>query len=170
MNNSFFAARPFLIPSLLLALGMSAVILSALGFEHIGGYIPCALCLLQRDPYYIGVPVALLAVLASLINLPPAVSRVLLGLAAVLMLVGVGLGIYHSGVEWRFWEGPASCSTSVNAVAKSAGGLLDDLSNQHGPSCSDATLRVLGLSFAGWNVLTSLALAAIAIWGATRKA
>ena len=34
----------------LLTLGMGATVGGALAFEHVGGYIPCALCLLQRDP------------------------------------------------------------------------------------------------------------------------
>ena len=40
-------------------LGLSAAtILGALAFEHFGGYQPCALCLMQRTPYYLGVPLA----------------------------------------------------------------------------------------------------------------
>ena len=161
-------SRPFLIPAILLTLGMAVVILSALGFQHIGGYIPCALCLLQRWPYYIGVPVGILAVLSAAMNAPPAVTRTLLLLAGLIMIVSAGMGVYHAGVEWKFWEGPATCSTSVNAVATDTKSLLDDLSNQHGPSCTDATPRVLGLSFAGWNVITSIVLAAFAGWSARR--
>jgi disulfide bond formation protein DsbB len=164
------ADRPNLGVALLLTLGMAVVILSALGFEHIGGYVPCALCLLQRNPYYIGVPLGILAILAAWLRLPPIVTKVLIALVVLAMLIGAGLGVYHSGVEWRFWEGPASCSTSVNAVSQNAGSLLDDINKQHGPSCTDATLRVLGLSFAGWNVIASLILAAIGIRGLLRKA
>jgi disulfide bond formation protein DsbB len=164
------ADRPSLGVALLLTLGMAVVILSALGFQHIGGYVPCALCLLQRDPYYIGVPLGLVAILAAWLRLPPMVAKVLIALIVLAMLIGAGLGVYHAGVEWRFWEGPASCSTSVNAVSQNAGSLLDDINTQHGPSCTDATLRVLGLSFAGWNVIASLALAAIGIRGLLRKA
>jgi disulfide bond formation protein DsbB len=163
------ASRPYLATSLVLTLGMAVVILTALGFEHLGGYVPCALCLLQRNPYYIGVPVGILAVIAAGLRLPPIVARLLIGLIVILMLVGAGLGVFHAGVEWRFWEGPASCSTSVNAISTSAGSLLDDINKQHGPSCTDATLRVLGLSFAGWNVVVSLILAAIGLRGALRK-
>ena len=166
--TTILGGRPHLLSALLLTAGMAVVILSALGFQHIGGYIPCALCLMQRWPYYIGIPVAVLAVLSSLFNLPPVVTRLLLGIAVVTMLVGAGIGVYHAGVEWKFWEGPASCSTSIDAIAKSTGNLLDDLSNQHGPSCTDATLRVLGLSFAGWNVIVSLALAAIGLRAAMK--
>lgn len=162
-------SRPMLWPALLLAAGMVVVILSALGFEHIGHYVPCALCLLQRWPYYLGIPIAVLAVLSAAMNAPPAVTRTLLLLAGLAMLIGGGMGVYHAGVEWKFWEGPATCATSVDAITKNANDLLADLNAQHGPSCTDASLRVLGLSFAGWNVITSAVLAGIAVFGATRK-
>ena len=53
--------RAQVLGALFLAVAMAATVGTALGFEHIGGYIPCALCLMQRTPYYIGVPVALVA-------------------------------------------------------------------------------------------------------------
>lgn len=151
-----------------LALGMAATVGSALGFEHIGGYIPCALCLLQRQPYYYGIPLAVLAMLNARFGGPDWVTRLLVGLVGVLMVVGAGMGVYHSGVEWHFWEGPATCATSANGVTQDAGNLLNDLNAVKGPSCTDAALRVLGLSFAGWNVIASLVLAAIAIRGLKR--
>lgn len=164
------ASRSMLWPALLLTAGMAVVILSALAFEHIGHYVPCALCLLQRWPYYIGIPIGVLAVLSSALNAPPAVTRTLLLLAGLSMLISAGMGVYHAGAEWKFWAGPSTCATSVDAITKNAGDLLSDINTQHGPSCTDASLRVLGLSFAGWNVITSLVLGAIAVFGATRKA
>jgi disulfide bond formation protein DsbB len=164
------ASRPMLWPALFLTAGMAVVVLSALGFEHIGHYVPCALCLLQRWPYYIGIPIGILAILSSAINAPPALTRTLLLLAGLSMLIGAGMGVYHAGVEWKFWEGPATCSTSVDAITKNAGDLLNEINIQHGPSCTDASLRVLGLSFAGWNVITSIVLAGIAVFGASRRA
>ena len=77
----------------LLSLGMAATVGGALAFEHIGGYIPCALCLLQRNPYYIGIGVGLAAVLSSILRLPPVVTKLLFLAIAALMLVGMGLGI-----------------------------------------------------------------------------
>jgi len=162
--------RPMLWSALILTAGMVVVILSALGFEHIGHYVPCALCLLQRWPYYIGIPIGLLAVLSAAMNAPPAVTRSLLLLAGLSMIVSAGMGVYHAGAEWKFWDGPSTCATSVDAITKNAGDLLADMNTQHGPSCTDASLRVLGLSFAGWNVITSVVLAGIAVIGATRKA
>jgi disulfide bond formation protein DsbB len=150
-------------------IGMVLTVGGALAFQHIGGYIPCALCLLQRDPYYYGIPVGILAVGASAFGLPAWITRALLIVVGLMMLVGAGLAVYHSGVEWAFWEGPASCGGGAG-VTTNAGNLLGDLNAVHGPSCTEAALRVLGLSFAGWNVIASLLLAVLAFTGAKKAA
>lgn len=154
---------------LLLTAGMATVILSALAFQHIGGYMPCHLCLVQRDPYYYSIPVGILAVGTVAFKLPSWTGRVLLSLIGLMMLVGGAIAVYHSGVEWGFWAGPSSCTNPAGAMSTNAASLLDDLNTVRGPSCDAAALRVLGLSMAGWNVLTSAALAAIAFIGAFRK-
>lgn len=168
MTTTAIHTRPGLGYALLLTAGMAVVVGSALGFEHIGGYIPCALCLLQRNPYYIGIGIGMLAILASIAKLPGRVVQALLIVIAIIMVVSAGLGVYHAGVEWAFWEGPSSCSVGGAAGMSGAGNILDQLNSVKGPSCTEATLRVLGLSFAGWNVLTSVALAALAFFGATK--
>ena len=155
--------------AVLLTVGMAATVGGALGFEHIGGYIPCALCLMQRDPYYYGIPVAAAAALSGFLGGPAWLTRGLLAIAGVMMLVGAGLGVYHAGVEWHFWEGPATCATAAQGVTQNAGDLLSDLNAKTPPSCSDASFRFLGLSFAGWNVIASLILAAIAFVGVRSK-
>jgi disulfide bond formation protein DsbB len=131
----------------------AATILGALGFEHIGGYQPCALCLMQRTPYYLGVPLAAVALLAVWLAAPRVLTIILFAAFALLMLYGAGLAVYHSGVEWAFWEGPASCAPTVGVG--SAEDMLNQLTTQHAPSCTDAPWRLFGLSFAGWNVLAS---------------
>lgn len=163
------ANRTRTMTALFLAVAMALVVGSALAFEHIGGYIPCALCLEQRTPYYIGAPLMLVAAIISLTGGPPWAVRGLLAIGGLLMLYGLVLGVYHSGVEWHWWDGPASCATSADAVTKDAGSLLGDLSSKKPPSCDSAALRVLGLSFAGWNVLASAVLAAIAFRGTSQK-
>ncbi|PLU20305.1 disulfide bond formation protein B [Sinorhizobium medicae] len=159
--------RQFLF-ALLVTIGMAATVGIALGFEHFGGYIPCALCLLQRDPYYYGIPLGVAAVLTSALKLPSWTTRTLLLIIGILMLIGAGLGVYHAGAEWHFWEGPSTCATTAQGVSSDVGDLLGDLDAKHAPSCTDAALRVFGLSFAGWNVVASLVLAAIALSGARR--
>lgn len=150
------------------ALGMIVTVGTALGFQHIGGYIPCKLCLEQRLPYYIGIPVMLLALASSALRLPASVTRGLLLAGALLMAWGLYLGIFHSGVEWGWWPGPTDCG--VVAAPETGGSLLDRLDEVVPPSCDQAAGRFLGLSFAGWNVVASLGLAAIALVAALRKA
>ncbi|WEX76792.1 disulfide bond formation protein B [Sinorhizobium numidicum] len=168
MIESSAAHRQQLLFAVLVTLGMTAAVGGALGFEHIGGYIPCALCLLQRDPYYYGIPLGILAILTSVLKLPAWMTRTLLVLVGILMLVGAGIGVYHAGAEWHFWEGPSTCATTAQGISSDVGDLLGDLDAKHAPSCTDAALRVLGLSFAGWNVIASLILAAIALRGAAK--
>lgn len=165
MSQTLTSSRAGFGYSALLAIGMIIVVGSALGFQYIGHYIPCALCLEQRQPYYYGIPVAIVAALTALLRLPSWITRTLLAIAGLLMVVGGGIGVYHAGVEWHFWAGPTTCSTSAGSLTQNAGDLLNELSTVKGPSCTEAALRVLGISMAGWNVVASVILAAIAFVG-----
>jgi disulfide bond formation protein DsbB len=151
--------------ALLLAIAMAVVVGTALGFEHIGGYIPCALCLEQRIPYYLGVPLMIVAAIAAAMKAPVMITRVLFLAGGGLMLYGAGLGVYHSGVEWGWWPGPADCSGAAG-LTTDASNLLADINAKKPPACNEAALRVLGLSFAGWNVLASVVLALGCLRGA----
>ncbi len=148
--------------ALLVLAGMAITVGTALGFEHIGGFIPCKLCLEQREPYYAGIPVAALALAAAASGWRPVLSRGLLLIVGLLMTYGMFLGIYHSGVEWGWWPGPTDCVAAADAPSTSAGNLLETIDRIVPPSCDEAAGRFFGLSFAGWNVLASVALAAIA--------
>lgn len=168
MTLAAATGRTQTIGAALAAAGMAVTVGTALAFQHLWGYIPCKLCLEQRIPYYIGIPVMLLALAASLLKLPPLVTRGLLLAGALLMSWGIWLGGFHSGVEWGLWAGPADCG--VVAAPEGSGSLLDQLDTVIPPSCDEAAGRFLGLSFAGWNVVASLFLAAIAYAAAFRKA
>jgi disulfide bond formation protein DsbB len=132
----------------------AAVILAALAFEHIGGHIPCALCLQQRYAYYGGIP-ALVAALALLRAGNAPVAAAVFVLVGAAFAINAGLGIYQAGAEWKLWQIP-SCGA--------AGGMprfdLDNLNLEKTSICGVANWRFLGLSFAGWNVLVSALLAA----------
>ena len=152
--------------ALFLAFAMAAVVGGALAFQHIGGYIPCKLCYEQRIPYYVGVPLMLLAALVSVLRMPAWIVRALLAIGGLLMLYGLCLGIYHSGVEWAWWPGPTDCTNVAGPVDTGGNGVLDALDKFVPPSCDKAALRILGLSMAGWNAIASLILAAAAFRGA----
>ncbi|MBA8881598.1 disulfide bond formation protein B [Phyllobacterium myrsinacearum] len=163
-------SSPHLKTAVFLLLAMIVTVGSALGFQYIGGYLPCKLCLEQRFPYYAGIPLMALAVLASAYRWPAALTRTLLALGGILMLIGLGLAVFHSGVEWKFWAGPTDCTAVSMSITTNAGNLLNDMNAIHPPACDTAALRVLGLSFAGWNAIASLILAAIAFRGAKKAA
>ena len=143
--------------------GMCAVILSALAFEHIGGYQPCKLCLEQREPWYFGIPIVGLAVLSLLMKWPAFLTRGLLLVVGLVLIYSLVLGVNHSGVEWGWWEGPGDCGAVEGGLATTTTDLLKQLEQNVPPSCTEAALRVFGLSFAGWNAVMSALLAMVAI-------
>ncbi len=144
-----------------------ATILAALAYEHIGGYVPCELCYRQRWAYYLGIPAALVAVLV--LRSRPAVAAGALAVAGVAFLLNTGLGVHHAGVEWGWWAGPAGCSGGVQ-VSTDANALIESLRNGQTVRCDEPAFRLLGLSFAGWNAVISLALAGLAGLGLQRFA
>lgn len=130
-----------------------AIILGALAFEHIGGYAPCPLCLMQRYAYYAGIPLLFLAM--ALTSEMPRVAALLFFIVALGFLANAGLGVYHSGVEWKFWPGPDTCGT-VQALPTNATDLLKAAEQAVVVRCDEAQWRFAGLSFAGWNVVVSI--------------
>jgi len=136
-----------------------AVIIAALGFEHFGGYKPCPLCLQQRYGYYAGIPVLFIALTLASAQRPLA-AAVLFFAVALAFLANTGLGIYHAGAEWRLWPGPDTCGGHLEPLGVGKDGLLKELETMRVVRCDEAPWRFAGLSFAGWNAVVSLALAA----------
>lgn len=162
MTQRFYAAFVFLISLI--------VISSAWAFEFIGGYQPCGLCLQQRIPYYIGVPIAAIALYFAMKPICIKWARVALWFVALVFTVSVFLAIRHAGVEWHWWLGPANCGTGDLSDFSNGGSLLESLKNIKIAYCDEAAVRFLGLSFAGWNAVASLILTLFAIKGALTKA
>ncbi|CAN5168553.1 disulfide bond formation protein B [soil metagenome] len=170
MNSEAF--RRLAAPAFVFLVGL-ATICGAWVFQLVGGYVPCALCLQERLPYYIGVPLALVSLVAALARAPAWVSRVTLALAGIVFLYGLYLGTYHAGAEWSWWPGPSDCG-GTGLQSGSTGDLLNALKGIRIVSCTEAAWRFpsarWGLSFAGWNAAISLALGAVALYGAARGA
>ncbi|MCE1235644.1 MAG: disulfide bond formation protein B [Hyphomicrobiales bacterium] len=151
-----------------LALGLAAVavVATAWGFELIGGFTPCRLCLEQRLPYYFGAPLALLAFASDRFRLPEILPRLMLVALAGLFAWGLWVGAFQAGAEWGWWPGPADCSGTRLDAMPSAGDLLANLNKVKAVDCTKPQIRILGLSFAGWNVIASLGLIAVALFAA----
>lgn len=124
--------------------------------EHLFGLEPCILCLYERVPY------AVAAVLAGMALATPADGawRIrLMALAALVFLVGAGLAFYHVGVEQHWWRSVAGCEGSLMTGVEDLRGLgASDLK-----PCDRVDWRLFGLSLAAYNVIVSLALAAVCI-------
>ncbi len=158
-------SQPVVAAAVVVAVVGIAAILGAYFFQYVIGLKPCPLCLEQRIAYYVSIPLAAMILLGVSVG---SSRRVLvLGLLAIViaMLYNAGLGAYHSGVEWHWWPGPQDCSGE--APNFSAGGsLIEQMNKTRVVRCDEAAWRFLGLSLAGYNVLVSLFLAAVAAWGA----
>jgi disulfide bond formation protein DsbB len=138
-----------------------ATLAGAWYFQLVVGLPPCPLCLQERIPYHVVIPLSLLMAIAALVRAPPKLLMVGFIAIIVAMLCNAVLGTYHAGVEWHLWAGPTDCTgplTDFNA----GGSLLSQLQSVKIVRCDEAAWRFLGISLAGYNVLISLVLAAIA--------
>jgi disulfide bond formation protein DsbB len=138
-------------------------------FQLVLGLQPCPLCLEQRYAYYLAVPLAAVIALAAGLHAPRPVLIGGLAILALAALANAVLGTYHAGVEWKLWAGPSDCTGPVGNLG-SAGSLLDRLDSVKVVMCDEVQWTFLGLSLAGYNVLISLLMAAIAIRGVAKTA
>jgi disulfide bond formation protein DsbB len=159
-------------PALAAALAITAIAAATLAgawfFQLVLDIRPCPLCLEQRYAYYLAVPLGALVALAAARDAPRGVVVAGLAVLAAAALANAWLGFYHAGVEWGFWQGPTECTGPVLDLGK-AGSLFDNLDKVKVIRCDEVQWRFLGLSLAGYNVLISLAMAALAGWGIVRS-
>ncbi len=132
-----------------------AIIIGAYIFEA-AGYPPCELCLMQRWAYYVGIPFACFMWMAN-----PRWIRVGLVALALILAANAVFGVFHSGVEWKWWDGPQACSGGGVSLG------LPDLTKP-GVMCNEAAIRILGLSLAGWNAIICAVLAVLAFRSARK--
>jgi disulfide bond formation protein DsbB len=161
---SRLAADPAAVAALAIAAVAAATLAGAWFFQLVLDIRPCPLCLEQRYAYYLTVPLALVLSFAAARG---AQRPLLLAGFAVLLLAALAnawLGGYHAGVEWKFWPGPTDCSGPVVDLGN-AGTLLQRLDTVKVIRCDEVQWRFLGLSLAGYNVLISLVMAVMALWG-----
>ena len=142
-----------------------ATIAGAWVFEW-AGYAPCELCLMQRWAYYAGVPLAALTAIVAARG-PQRLAGALLWLLALVFAASMVFGLYHAGVEWGFWPGPAGCTGALTR-ADSMQDFLKQLETTKLVRCDAVAIRILGLSLAGWNAVLSAVMAALALIGARR--
>ena len=160
-----FETDPLASSALLLFAMSGAVILSALDFQHIGGYKPCPLCLIERKAWYVAFVVSVIIFFGSKSRVDGGyLALLLMGLIGLGFLYNAGLAGYHAGVEWKWWAGPSSCTgDQLTPLGGDVGGLLGALNETKVIRCDVAEFRLFGLSFSGYNFLLSLLAGVVAL-------
>lgn len=130
--------------------GSLALLLGAFAFQHLGGLAPCKLCIWQRWPHAVAIAAGL-----TFVALP---NRLWLLLGALGALATAGIGVYHTGVERGWWEGPSTCSSGP-VSGLSTDQLFDQIMSAPLVRCDEVAWSLLSLSMASWNAIASLAFA-----------
>lgn len=157
-----FSAKQLIVVT---AAASAAILAGAFIFQALG-YAPCKMCYWQRWPHAIAVVLGGAAIATKL--------RVLSWLGAANMAVSAGLGIYHSGVERKLWEGPTSCSGG-SVADLSVDDLLAQINSAPLVRCDEIPWRLsdmipieaLDITMANFNAVGSLVL--IMLWVAAAR-
>ena len=139
--------------------GSALLLLGAFAFQVIGGMPPCKLCLWQRYPHAAAILIGAIALWVP--------GRALPLLGALAALTTSAIGLYHTGVERSWWEGPTSC-TSGPIGNLSAKELMNQIMSAPLVRCDDVPWEMFTLSMASWNAIASFGLALIWLAAATR--
>jgi disulfide bond formation protein DsbB len=132
--------------ALLLPLALMA---GALGSQYLGGLHPCEMCMWQRWPHYAAIVVAALAILLR----HTGASLALTILAGLLILTSGGIGVYHAGAEYHWWNGPQHCTGFAHGTGAD---LMRSILSQPLIRCDQPQWTLFGISLAGFNALFSI--------------
>ena len=124
-------------------------ILSALFIEHILGYQPCNLCLIQRIPYGLSI------ILISLNYFQKKNERFIILLLILVFSFSLIISFYHFGIEQGFFKESAVCGLKNVTEIISKEEILKQLQTKT-VSCKDVTFRIFGFSLTTFNIFISL--------------
>lgn len=148
--------------ALFLGLLALALILGALGSQYMGHLVPCEMCLWQRWPHIAAAIVGIGGGGLIMLGALPRQLAVPVAIVTILLVAASGaLGVFHAGVEWKFWQGPQACT----------GNAFNGPLNLNAPviRCDVAQWRLLGISLAGYNAIVSLGAAIFAAYALLRR-
>lgn len=152
----------------IVALIASAAMLATAHIFESMGYAPCTLCLRQREVYWAAIAIAAVAIVLARGPLAR-LAWIFDALLALTFLFGAAIAFYHSGVEWKWWPGPAACaSTGAGATSAGLDALLEGAKFKP-PACDEPNWWFLGLTMANWNTIVSLILAALGALAVRRR-
>jgi len=146
--------------ALLLPIGLlGGALVSQYGF----GLHPCEMCMWQRWPHLAAIIAALAAIA---LRRSPGMSATFTLLAALAILTSGAIGAFHAGVEYHWWEGLTTCSTTGPPPPGMS--QLDVIMAAPLTRCDSAQWTLLGISLAGFNFIFSV-LGSILIFALVRR-
>ena len=141
---------------LVAAAGSAALLAGAFLFQALG-WAPCKLCLWQRWPHAAAAVIGGLALVLGWRSAPVVI------LGALAAATTAGIAAYHTGVERKWWEGPASCTGGGGSLGTDGSSLLPGAGEAVAvPMCDVLQPFLLGLTMANWNLIASVIL--VVIW------
>ena len=124
------------------------ILTTAYAIEHIFGYQPCNLCLIERIPY-------VLAIIILILNFRFKNNQIFFSVLLLLVFsFSFLISLYHLGIEQDLIRETSVCgNNSVDLITKEK--VLESLQEIR-ISCKDVTFRIFGLSLTTYNMLISI--------------
>ena len=129
-------------------------LLGAVFIENVLEQNPCRLCLYQRIPY-------LISIFICFFGFNYYKNFLWMYLLLILFIISTILSGYHVGIENGIFEEFSGC-TSENINITNKLDLLNSIKKTM-PSCKNVDFKLLGLSLATINLITSLIISTISI-------
>ena len=126
-------------------------LISAYFIEHVLGYQPCNLCLIERIPYGLSI------ILISLIFIIKKNENFLILLLTLTFIFSLLISLYHFGIEQGIFQESTVCGVKNFSENITKEELLNKL-NEKTISCKDVTFRIFGLSLTAINIVISILL------------
>ena len=124
------------------------ILTSVFIIEHIFGYQPCNLCVIERFPYALTIIILFLNYIFEKDQIFYSVLLILVFLFSTL------ISIYHFGIEQGFIDESAVClSENLDSITKED--ILNSLQELR-ISCKDVAFKIFGLSLTTYNIFISL--------------
>ena len=124
--------------------------------EYILGHQPCKLCLFERIPYILAI------IIITIKFIFKKYEKIYLLLISLIFASATLLSFYHFGIEQGFIEESMVCDLNNQNNSLNVEDILNQL-KENTISCKDVTFRLLGLSLATINTITSLIISVITI-------
>jgi disulfide bond formation protein DsbB len=131
---------------------------SALGIAMVSeayGLVPCALCLVERRPYWAIIAVGLVGLV-----LPRRPARVCVWLLVPIGLAAAAAAAVHVGVEQTWWPSPLPECAAPSFGGGTVAERLARMPLLPSKPCDDPTFLIPGLPVAAMNLAAALAFAA----------